>query len=167
VAMRVYWNILFTGDWLPTAVRYDNHLGLNEATLIGNLECAIADRGSATSKAYSIILPSSSLCVVLRSPFAALSVANNHVYDAGSQAFNDMLSRLKRNGKPMYYGTIQYPHADLTIGGRHIAVIGCLEKCWSRGPTIFIAFARSMTASSSLPTGAKRVSVRAIRRHLN
>lgn len=68
--------------------------------------------------------------------FSALSLANNHIYDAGD--CKDMIAKLKTLfPKIQLFGTKERPYAEFDIDGERIAVIGSLEKCRSRGPLLF------------------------------
>lgn len=127
----------FVGDWLPVSIDIQNDRQAEGLILVGNLECAIGHDPKTNTKAYSVVLPFSTLNIIRESPFTALSVANNHVYDAGPDSFNRMLYELESNGKPNIYGTKQNPQAELSVNGNRVAIIGCLEKCRSRGPQIF------------------------------
>ena len=125
--------LLFVGDWAPVE-RHD--YGFDGKLAVGNLECAFSDDEVLNGKAYSSVLPMACIDNIAYAGFAALSVANNHVYDAGSKCFDSVLAELERRGVA-YFGTREKPYATLLDGGRKIAVIGCLEPCRSRGARIF------------------------------
>lgn len=93
--------------------------------------------GAPSAKAYNVVQSWETIEAAICGPWAALSVANNHVYDAGSAAFRKMLEGLQRNGQPIYFGTRKRPHASLSVGGRRVAVIGCMETSRVRGPLLF------------------------------
>ena len=127
--------INFTGDWVPLRAL---SAGLDGAGSIGNLECVFDDGIVVSDKAYTSILPVMYLGNVKKDAFVALSLANNHVYDAGLDTFNHMLSMLRDQCPGVqFFGTVEKPYADLSVGGRRIAVIGSLEPCHSRGKEIF------------------------------
>ena len=126
-------SLLFVGDWAPVERR---DYGFDGKLIVGNLECAFSDEDVSNGKAYSSVLPTACIDNTVHAGFAALSVANNHVYDAGCKCFDLALSELERRGVA-YFGTRTKPYATLLDGGRKIAVIGCLEPCRSRGPEIF------------------------------
>lgn len=128
--------LVFGGDYLPLHV-FDRSFGAPEARIVANLECAIADTGNVTSKAYSLVLRKDALARVARSGFAALSIANNHVCDAGTAAFHDMVRALNDCCDTQFYGTRQTPFASLVEGETRCAVIGCLEPSRSRRGDIF------------------------------
>ncbi len=122
------------GDWMP---KERPCLSLN-GCCVGNLECVLADGELASDKAYTSVLPIECIENVVCGGFAALSLANNHVYDAGDSAFVDMRQRLAEQCQGVqFFGTVDKPYATLEDGGRRIAVIGSLEPCRSRGEKIF------------------------------
>lgn len=76
--------------------------------------------------------------MVANSGFAALNLANNHVYDAGPKAFNKMVDLLRYSAPDtQFYGLRDTPFASFQLWDKRLAVIGCLEPCRSRGPKIF------------------------------
>ena len=123
-----------TGDWLPKSP-----LHLDEGALcIGNLECAFSDGVIETGKAYISLVPLSYIDNVSSSAFIALSLANNHVYDAGVDAFVSMRQNLERKcPNVQFFGTKDRPYAIVETDGKRVAVIGSLESCRSRGKDIF------------------------------
>ena len=126
-------SLCFVGDWAPVERR---DYGFDGQLTVGNLECAFSDDDVSNGKAYSSVLPMACIDNIACAGFAALSVANNHAYDAGSKCFDSVLVELERRGVA-YFGTREKPYATLLDGGRKIAVIGCLEPCRSRGARIF------------------------------
>lgn len=125
--------IQFYGDWLPKASRFFEPTG---CCRIGNLECAFSDRIVESGKAYTSILPTRCMDFVGTSGFYALSVANNHVNDAGN--FDETIATLKaRFPEIQFFGMIDKPYAEFENDGRKIYIIGCLEPCRSRGTHIF------------------------------
>ena len=127
-------SLLFVGDWLPKDTRHvtfpPNQL------VIGNLECAFADSEIDGGKAYTSVLPKEAIKNVVCAGFAALSLANNHAYDAGTESFVWAHDELAQR-EVRLFGTGDTPCVDLFDGGNSIAVIGCLEPCRSRGAKIF------------------------------
>ena len=123
---------LIVGDWLP------RHSTLNKANAIGigNLECAYADESIISAKAYTSILPRSCLDYVATGGFAALSVANNHVNDAGNfrETYVELTSRFPGI---QFFGTTSKPYAVIEQSNNRTIVIGCLEPCRSRSDFIF------------------------------
>lgn len=125
----------FAGDWLPKRA-FDAGAIPAGALAVGNLECAFADGEIESGKAYTAVLPRSCLGNVGSGGFAALSVANNHVCDAGN--FDDTYGELTRRFPAIqFFGTIEKPYAELVADGCRVFVIGCLEPCRSRGRRIF------------------------------
>lgn len=126
--------MLFIGDWLPCVSLTTEQRG----PVIGNLECVFADGVVSSGKAYTSVLPESCIDNVVRAGFSALSLANNHVYDAGADAFTSMRQNLERKCPDIkFFGTKDKPYAILEADGKHVAVIGSLEHCRSRGKDIF------------------------------
>gem|GEM_PF-1709904 len=125
--------ICFGGDYIPVrALETEMFPGLR----IANLECAFADSGVASGKAYTSVLPFDRARGDNVGRFAALSVANNHVCDAGN--FSEHLRFLREKFPGVrFFGTVDRPYAELESGGMRVAVIGCLERCRSRGSMIF------------------------------
>lgn len=134
--MKLKSSVTFWGDWLPRSVPVVP--GCAYATChVSNLECAISGERSRREKAHSLVLDESAYNVVATSMFSAISVANNHVCDAGEIEFGEMIARLREIQDIQFYGTVDKPFADLAIDGQRVAVLGCLEKCRSRGRRIF------------------------------
>lgn len=127
--------IAFTGDWLPLEAP---GAAFPDGIRIGNLECAFSNDAVDAGKAYSCVLPESLMHNVALGGFAALSLANNHVYDAGAAAF-DAMRRTLGSACPdiQFFGTEEKPYAEIGDAGRRIAVIGSLERCRSCGKGIF------------------------------
>ena len=126
-------SVVFVGDWLPKSPSD----GVREVVVaIGNLECAFSDGVIDSGKAYTSILPQSSLGHVATGGFAALSVANNHVNDAGN--FRETYAELAwRFPGIQFFGTCEKPYATIDQSANRTIVIGCLEPCRSRGDFIF------------------------------
>lgn len=129
-------SISFCGDWLPESVLKPDMR--KECLKIGNLECVITDQACDGQKAYSVVLNEQAIDRISISGFKALCLANNHVYDAGDAAFDEMVKNLcKKAPNTQFYGTSNMPYAVLSLGNRTCAVIGCLERCRSRGARIY------------------------------
>ena len=127
-------NLFFVGDWLPSRVPVITWGG----PTVGNLECVLSGNDIASGKAYTSILPIECVENAVRSGMTALSHANNHVYDAGPEAFIDMKDKLAATCQEIqFFGTVDKPYATLEAEGKKVAVIGALEKCRSRGSLIF------------------------------
>ncbi len=130
-------SMVFVGDWLPKD-RLANPMGGGDKIIVGNLECAFCDGEIVSRKAYTCILPTSCIDNVAKNGFSALSLANNHVYDAGTGAFLNMRKILEEKCQGVqFFGTRDKPYATLETDGRRVVVIGSLEPCRSRGVDIF------------------------------
>lgn len=124
----------FVGDWLsrePSGRSVDGG-----RWVVGNLECAFADGDVNSGKAYTSVLPLLCLKYVATGGFSALSVANNHVNDAGN--FRDTYTELtSRFPSIQFFGTCERPYATIDQSTNRTIIIGCLEPCRSRGDFIF------------------------------
>lgn len=130
-------NLLFVGNFPPNSPANCREL-FRDCKPIGNLECVFASNSPIRAKAYPVILDPDHINIVRDSGFAALSLANNHVYDAGVQAFDHMVDSLADAAPGIqFFGLKNRPFARLAVEGLRCAVIGCLEPCRSRGPQIF------------------------------
>lgn len=71
---------------------------LNKADIaLGNLECAISERGVPEIKTYTFRAPTGAGKALSFAGFDLLTLANNHVMDYGENAFLDTLDNLKAN----------------------------------------------------------------------
>ena len=127
-------NFLFCGDMIPfpagTVTEWPDDIR------IGNLECALAEGGAVSGKAYTSIVPFSCATTDNIGRFSALSLANNHVCDAGNG--REMLDELrKRFPEVQFFGTADRPYAEWRFHDMRIAVIASLERCRSRKPLLF------------------------------
>jgi len=127
---------LYVGDWLPTQPISLAEL-FGKRPVIGNLECVVSAAEASGSKAHSVILDETAYQHIQSAGFAALSLANNHVNDAGETAFREMLSKLDDIPATQFYGLAERPYASIKQAGERWAVIGCLERCRSRGKNLF------------------------------
>lgn len=125
--------LLFKGDFLPRSVLQSD---TDAGAAVGNLECAFADDDEDNDKAYSVVLPRSGMENIRSYCFAALSLANNHVNDAGN--FRETYAELRRRFPDVqFFGTTEKPFAEIELLNRRAFVIGCLEPCRSRADFIF------------------------------
>ena len=117
-------SITICGDYIPVrALETETTPGLR----VANLECAFADGAVSTGKAYTSVLPFERTNDENIGRFAALSVANNHVYDAGD--FATQLKRLEEKfPRVQFFGTAAKSFAKFDLDGR---------KVRSRGELIF------------------------------
>jgi poly-gamma-glutamate synthesis protein (capsule biosynthesis protein) len=97
---------------------------------VGNLECVVATTGTPVKKTYTFRAHPRVL-KVLKRHFTALSIANNHTGDFGSEAFVEMLDLLKREELPYFGGgrNLVEAHAPLLLSknGIKIALLGYNE----------------------------------------
>ena len=127
----MFQKLIFTGDYQPgPEIHYPGYAG------IGNLEVAFADYCPQTYKAYTSVVPLASMDKIAKF-YVALSLANNHVYDAGN--FEKTLTLLKKRFPDIqFFGLVEKPYAELEgENGKKIAIISCLERCRSRKAAIF------------------------------
>lgn len=133
--------LTFTGDWAPTRPldTLPEIAKGQSGSRIGNLECAFSDSIVKSGKAYTSVLPCASMENVGTGCFAALSVANNHVNDAGN--FDCFYETLTQSFPDIqFFGTVDKPFAMFSSSndsGARTYVIGCLEPCRSRSDRIF------------------------------
>jgi len=87
------WPFVFIADYL------------NQADfLFGNLEGSISDKGADRGKKYSFRADPRAIDGLNLAGFDAVSVANNHAFDWGNEAFDDCIARLEKNNiKPVGY----------------------------------------------------------------
>lgn len=127
-------SIIFHGDLVPFSFSFvfDNQ----NVNHIGNLECALSNSPINSGKAYTSIVPVQSIQEEGIKQFSALSLANNHVYDAGE--CSEMIDFLvKQFPNIQFFGTNNLPYAFFNVDGERTAIIGSLEKCGSRGSLLF------------------------------
>lgn len=94
---------------------------------IGNLECAVSQKGKAEDKTYTF-RAHPRVITTLKKYFDAVSVANNHAGDFGPVAFEDMLYQLEKKQLAYFGGgrTLRAAHEPYltTVKGKKIAVLG-------------------------------------------
>ncbi len=66
--------------------------------LLGNLECAVTERGKAADKTWTFRAPEKELDILRDAGFDWLGLANNHTMDYGVQGLEDTLAALKKRG---------------------------------------------------------------------
>jgi poly-gamma-glutamate synthesis protein (capsule biosynthesis protein) len=98
---------------------------------IGNLECSIANGGTPfANKIYSFRAKPGTL-PILQSRFDAVSLANNHSGDYGSEAFRETMQHLEQSGIAYFGGgkNLSEAHKPLWINRKDlkIAVLGYNE----------------------------------------
>lgn len=66
--------------------------------LLGNLECAVTDRGEAANKKFTFRAPAKELAILKNAGFDWLGLANNHVMDYGALGLSDTIKALRKRG---------------------------------------------------------------------
>lgn len=133
----IFTKILFFGDITPTGLQQLAKL-TRHGWVISNFECALGGRSTSKEKAYTSIAGVAEMPRLNRSlERICVNIANNHVYDCGEHVFEQTLNRLNSLFPKRVFGYRENPYIVLEMGGRRIAVVGCLEKCRARGPAIF------------------------------
>lgn len=102
---------------------------LKQADLtFGNLEGPISRNGTKVGSIYSFESDPRSIEGLLYSGFDVVSVANNHIWDYGSEAFKDTLKILKDNNVSYIGGGFSYDEAHTPvvkeIKGNRVAYLG-------------------------------------------
>jgi poly-gamma-glutamate synthesis protein (capsule biosynthesis protein) len=94
---------------------------------VGNLECAVATRGSREDKLYTFRADPALLPGLRRSGLDAVSVANNHTLDYGPDALLETLSNLRRAGIYAAGGGRNLASAGrpllLSVAGQRVALV--------------------------------------------
>ncbi len=65
---------------------------------LGNLECAVTERGDAAEKTWTFRAPARELAILKDAGFDWLGLANNHVMDYGEVGLKDTIAALEKNG---------------------------------------------------------------------
>ena len=93
----------------------------------GNLESPISAGGAQSGSTYSFRANPRTVEGLVAAGFDVLSVANNHIWDYGRDAFNDTLSILKKNGITPVGGGETYGEAHspkiITVGKTRVAFL--------------------------------------------
>jgi len=93
-----------------------------------NLECAVSDRGAPVAKQYTFRGPPTAFAGLARAGVDAVSVANNHSLDYGSEAFLDTLARARRARVQPFGGGAGLAAARRAVvferGGLRVALLG-------------------------------------------
>jgi poly-gamma-glutamate synthesis protein (capsule biosynthesis protein) len=66
--------------------------------LLGNLECAVTERGTAEDKTWTFRAPAKELEILEDAGFDWIGLANNHVMDYGVQGLEDTIAALEKRG---------------------------------------------------------------------
>ncbi|MFA6273385.1 MAG: AmmeMemoRadiSam system protein B [Candidatus Paceibacterota bacterium] len=114
-------------DWHYPFLKTTDFLKNADLTF-GNLEGPISRNGTKVGSIYSFEADPRSVEGLLYSGFDVLSVANNHIWDYGAEAFRDTLKILKDNGISYIGGGSSYEEAHTPvvreIRGTKIAYLG-------------------------------------------
>ncbi len=130
----------FVGDWLPRRGIQPKLLSSSAVVWVGNLECAFADTtGNSSAKAYPVVVPNTDFESATSWPFSALNLANNHSADAGKWALEKLACSIAEKTSIVPYGLVDRPYAELNVGGFQCAVLGCMERVYSRHRSFFPA----------------------------
>jgi len=127
--------ILFAGDLLPVE-------GLQlprewaGAHVVANLEGCVSAAPEGARKAHYAFVQEAACRTLVAQGVSAVSLANNHVYDAGRGAFDRMVGLLRDAGVTVF-GLRDAPFVALNVGGRRCAVVASLERCRSRRGRVF------------------------------
>ena len=134
---------------------------------IGNLECPVATSGAAVGKVYTF-RAAPSVLPLLRQHFDAVSVANNHSGDYGTEAFRETLAQLAAARLPYFGGghDLREAHAPLLLEkrGLRIALLGYDEYhprsfeaapdhpgvAWAEDEQIILDMARARRAGANI-----------------
>lgn len=97
---------------------------------IGNLECAVGTSGKKEDKPFTF-MANPRVIPVLKKHFSGVSLANNHSFDYGTKAFDQMLDLLDSAGL-RYFGAgrnIKAAHqpALFDVNGKRVAILGYNE----------------------------------------
>lgn len=79
---------------------------------VGNLECVISATAQRVSKNTPLLAPVQAADVLVDAGFDLMGVANNHVFDFGTEGFDDTLEQLDRVGLPFVGESIARGRAD-------------------------------------------------------
>ncbi len=85
----------------------------------GNLENPISDRGTLSTAGYAFRAEPDAVRGLAFAGFDALSVANNHIFDYGREAYEDTVARLRANGIEPIAGE---PHG-FTLGDTRVTLL--------------------------------------------
>lgn len=118
VRSSVYKN--FNGDYSEIFSKVQNRLSVYDF-LFGNLEGPVSDKGTDGGNIYSFRMEPKIVSVLKQAGFDVVSVANNHIFNWGQEAFDDTLQLLLKGGiKPA-------GQAYFNVEGTKIAVLAFSE----------------------------------------
>jgi len=107
-------SMLTKGDWNYPFEKISDYIK-NADLSFGNLEGPISINGIKVGSIYSFRADPRSIEGLLYSGFDVLSVANNHMWDYGSEAFKDTLKNLKDNKINYVGGGLSYDEAHTPL----------------------------------------------------
>jgi poly-gamma-glutamate synthesis protein (capsule biosynthesis protein) len=135
------------------------HETLQRAELLAvNLECVISEVGEPAPKAYVFRAPTAAVEALAGAGVDVVSLANNHAYDYGAAAVDDMLPRLLERGiVPVGAGANEaaaHAPANVTRNGVRVAFLAYVDvpvegggfdtRTWTAGPeTAGVAWAEA------------------------
>jgi poly-gamma-glutamate synthesis protein (capsule biosynthesis protein) len=148
-------------------------LGRADLTL-GNLECAISERGEPEPKGYTFRAPPSAVEVLALGGFDVVSLANNHARDFGAEALADTAGNVGQEGiAAVGAGRSLEAASGAAIferGGLRIAVVGLVDvpgegagfsrRTWEAGPDSWgVAWADVETVTTAVAAAAGEADV--------
>lgn len=88
---------MILNEGIHAPFEYTAHILSSADVTIGNLECAITERGDAEVKSYTFRAPLPAAESLAQAGFDLLSLANNHILDFGVAGLEDTLFHLSQN----------------------------------------------------------------------
>ena len=120
----------FGGDYAELFTKVKTQLQSYDL-LFGNLEGPVSDKGNDGGNIYSFRFEPKIIPVLKDAGFDIVSVANNHIFNWGREAFEDTLSRLSADGLNYVGGGISgseaYQEKVVNVSGVKIAFIAFSE----------------------------------------
>ncbi|MEX0781299.1 MAG: CapA family protein [Dehalococcoidia bacterium] len=148
---------------------------LREADLaIGNLECAVSERGEPQPKGYTFRAPPAAVEALELAGFDMVSLANNHALDYGPDALHDTVMHLEDRGIRAVGAGPDLPAASaatiLERGGLRIAFVGLVDvppegpgfsrDTWEAGPDSWgVAWADEETVRAAVAAAAESADI--------
>lgn len=128
--------LVFTGDFKPDHGAPE--LGfLRGKALVSNLECAVSDSNDGhADKAYPVIYAPADLQRLQAYPFSVVSIANNHIGDAGAKGLALLDAGLRQLPGVAVAGTAAEPVVIRDHAGLKVAIIASLEPCRARPASV-------------------------------
>lgn len=105
---------------------------------MANIDCALETETRSQKKAYPVLVNPDEISSLSLDRFAAICLANNHLYNPGKFSANKTITFLSSAFLDVQlYGLNEMPFASIPVTGKKCAVIGCVEFCFSMGPRLF------------------------------